>query len=233
MPACAVNDFLELGVGGARYRDPDVGGHSLLRLQAKSVFYRDPSDRWSAGAVAGVQRDGGHESRSSFVHDAAALGLVSFNALDNALRIHANAGVVYRRSEYTTPAWGTAIEYDLRDDWTLLAELYRDAPGRPNYQLGVRYLLVTDRVELFASGGSRLGIAAIRGSRSSAHASRPGSSSSRGFTPPAAARARPCVRPDRRTTRSGRSRIPRSCRRPLRRLRGPVRARRRDHPRSG
>jgi len=157
MPACAVNDFLELGVGGARYRDPHVGGHSLLRLQAKSVFHRDPSDHWSAGAVAGVQRDGGHESRNSFVHDAAALGLVSFNALDNALRIHANAGVVYRRSEYTTAAWGAAIEYDLRDDWTLLAELYRDAPGRPSYQLGIRYLLVTDRVELFASGGSRLG----------------------------------------------------------------------------
>ena len=35
--------------------------------------------------------------------------------------------------------------------------LYRDAPGRPSYQVGVRYLLVTDRVELFASGGSRLG----------------------------------------------------------------------------
>ena len=146
----------ELAVGGARYRDPDVGGHSLLLLQAKTVFYRDTGDRWSAGAVAGAMRDGGHESRSNAFHEAAALGLLSFNALDETLRLHVNAGVVYRRAAFTTGAWGTAGEFDFREDWTLLGEIYRDSPGRPNFQLGLRYTLVTDRVELFISGGDRL-----------------------------------------------------------------------------
>lgn len=156
LPACSVNDSVEVAVGGARYRDPDVGGHSLLLLQAKTVFYRDPGDRWSAGAVAGAVRDGGHESRGNVFHDASALGLVSFNALDETLRLHVNAGVVYSRDAFTTGAWGAAAEFDLREDWTVMGELFRDEPGRPKFQLGLRYTLVTDRVELFVSGGDRL-----------------------------------------------------------------------------
>ncbi len=156
LPACSVNEHLELGVGAARYRDAEVGGHSLLLLQAKSVFYRDPGDRWSAGAVAAAVRDGGHESRGNAFHQASALGLVSFNALDESLRLHVNAGVVYSRAEFTTGAWGTAAEFDFREGWTVMGEVYRDAPGRPSFQLGIRYLLITDRVELFLSGGDRL-----------------------------------------------------------------------------
>ena len=36
-----------------------------------------------------------------------------------------------------------------------MGEIYRDAPGRPNFQLGLRYMLITDRVELFISGGDQ------------------------------------------------------------------------------
>ncbi|HVE50303.1 MAG TPA: hypothetical protein VNG69_11880 [Casimicrobiaceae bacterium] len=157
LPACSVTDYLELSAGGARYRDADVGGHSLYQLQAKTVFASDPDGRWSAGAVFGAIRDGGHEERSRAFHLASALGLVSFAALDNALRVHANAGLAYSRREYRTSAWGTAVEFDFRENWTAMAEIFRDSPGRPSYQIGLRYLLVTDRVELFVSGGDRLG----------------------------------------------------------------------------
>lgn len=153
LPACSVTGHLELGAGGARYRDAEIGGHSLYALQAKAIFHRDADDRFSVGGVAALQRDGGHQARNRAFHDGVALGLVTLNAPDHPLRVHLNAGVVYRRDAYTTGAWGVAAEYDVRDDWTLLAETFRDEPGRPKYQLGVRYLLVTDRVELFASGG--------------------------------------------------------------------------------
>lgn len=156
-PACAVNDRVELGVGFARYRDPDLGGHTLLAVQAKTLLYRDPDDRWSAGAVAGALRDGGRELRRYGSNDAYALGLVSFNAMDEALRVHLNAGVVYSHAAFTTGAWGSAVEFDFREGWTMMGEVYRDGPGRPSYQLGLRYLLVTDRVELFISGGDRIG----------------------------------------------------------------------------
>jgi len=153
LPACSVSDHLEIGIGGARYRGADVGGHSLFLMQAKAIFHRDPDERFSIGGVAALQRDGGHESRGSAFHDGLALALVTLQSPERTARVHLNAGVVYRRDAYTTGAWGVATEYDLRDDWTLLAEVFRDEPGRPKYQLGIRYLLVTDRVELFVSGG--------------------------------------------------------------------------------
>ena len=153
--ACAVSEHLELGAGYARTRDAEVGGHSQFKLEAKGVFVRN--ERWSGGAIAAVLRDGAHPSRDSALHEAYAAGLVSFSALDDALRIHLNAGVGWRRNDYTTGVAGIAVEYHLRDDWTLLGEVFRDGPGRPRYQLGVRYVLVTDRVELFASGGDRFG----------------------------------------------------------------------------
>ena len=40
VPACSVNDYLELGIGGARYRDEVAGAHGKLLLQAKTVFWR-------------------------------------------------------------------------------------------------------------------------------------------------------------------------------------------------
>jgi len=153
LPACSVTEHLEVGAGGARYRDEDVGGHSLFVVQAKAILHRDADERFSVGAVAALQRDGGHEAGGRAFHDGVALALLTLNAPDRPLRVHLNGGVVYRRDAYTTGAWGAAVEYDLRDDWTLLAETFRDEPGRPKYQLGVRYVLVTDRVELFLSGG--------------------------------------------------------------------------------
>ena len=61
---------------GASYRN-ERGKHAKLLLQAKSVFWRDPDERWSVGAVAIAVRDYGRE-QSGF-HELAALGLVSFN----------------------------------------------------------------------------------------------------------------------------------------------------------
>jgi hypothetical protein len=157
VPACSVHRNVELGAGFARRRDDDSGAHSLVMLEAKTIVYRAADGAWSAGVVASVLHDGARETRRYGFHEAGVLALATFHLLDERLRVHANAGVVYSQSEYTTGAWGVAAEYDVADEWTLLGEVYRDGPGRPAYQLGVRYTLVTDRVELFLSGGDRFG----------------------------------------------------------------------------
>jgi hypothetical protein len=157
VPACSVTDWLELGAGFARSRERDAGSHTLVLLQAKSVFAGDADGRWAAGAVVSGLRDGAREGGQAAFHQSSALGLVSFALPEQRLRVHANAGIVHDRDDGTTGAWGTALEYDFFHAWTALAEVFRDGPGRASYQLGVRYTLVTDRVELFASGGERFG----------------------------------------------------------------------------
>ena len=41
----------------------------------------------------------------------------------------------------------------------MLAEIFRDEPGRVSYQVGLRYLAVPDRLEAYASYGNRFGAA--------------------------------------------------------------------------
>jgi hypothetical protein len=156
VPACGVHKYLELSIGGARYRSGGEG-HGKLLVQAKTVFWRAPEERWSIGAVATAVRDTGRTNESNWFHEYAALGLVSFNHPNEVLRLHANAGVVGNRGEFNTYAWGTAVEYDFAESWTLLAEVFRNAPGRPSYQAGIRFTMVQDRVELFLTGGDRIG----------------------------------------------------------------------------
>jgi hypothetical protein len=156
VPACGLHRYLELGIGGARYRSGGEG-HGKLLLRAKTVFWRAPEDRWSVGAVARGIRDTGRGDESGYFHEYAALALVSFSHPNEVLRLHANAGVTGNRGEFTTFAWGTAVEYDFAEGWTLLAEVYRDAPGRPTYQAGIRLTAVQDRVEVFLSGGDHPG----------------------------------------------------------------------------
>lgn len=157
IPACSVSEHLELAIGGARYRG-EGEGHGKLLLQAKTVLWRAADERWSVGAVASWVRDNGRRSEEGDgFHEFAGLGLLSFRHPNDLLRVHANAGWVRSRNEFSTSAWGTAVEYDFAESWTLLGEAYRDSPGRPFYQAGIRFTMVQDRVELFVSGGDRIG----------------------------------------------------------------------------
>jgi len=156
LPACSPNEHVELALGGAIYRDDETGRHALWQLQAKPMLYRDPGERFAVAAVFAAVHDTGREHVSGGFHESLAALVASFNRLDSALRLHVNAGIGYSHREFTTAIYGAAIEFDAAARWTLLAEVVRDAPGRPNVQAGVRYTVVEDALELFASIGDRI-----------------------------------------------------------------------------
>jgi hypothetical protein len=155
LPACSPGDQVEFAAGAAAYRD-DTGSHGVFLVQAKPMLYRDPDGRWAAAAVLVAARDTARPSGRTGFQDAAALGVATVNFIDETLRVHVNAGVVHSHDEFTTGAWGLAAEYDLSGSWTLLGEAYRDSPGRPHFQLGVRRTIIADRLEVFASAGDQL-----------------------------------------------------------------------------
>ena len=156
LPACSPNDHVELALGGAVYRDDESGRHALVALQAKPMLYRDPGERFALAAVFAAARDTGRGHSGSGFHDALAALVTSFGFLDSALRVHVNGGIGWSHAEFTTGIFGAAIEYDPVERWTLMGEVFRDSPGRPSFQLGVRYTAIEDRLELFASGGDRV-----------------------------------------------------------------------------
>ena len=83
---------------------------------------------------------------------------VSFSLRDDALQVHANVGWLRdgaaRRDRLT---WGLGTEIQLSARAWLLAETFGQNQGRPMHQLGLRYSLVPDRVQLDATDGNRNG----------------------------------------------------------------------------
>jgi hypothetical protein len=157
LPACSPNEHVELALGGAIYRDEETGRHAVLQLQAKPILYRDPGERYAVAALFAAVRDTGREHVRGGFHESLAALVASFDFPDSALRVHVNAGIGHSHREFTTAIYGAAIEFDAAARWTLLAEVFRDAPGRPNAQAGVRYTVIEDALELFASIGERIG----------------------------------------------------------------------------
>lgn len=129
---------------------------SMLQLQAKAVLFTSPGNAWSFGVVAGAARDAGSPHGSSAFQNYYAKGLASWYPRDG-LEMDFNLGASNAYGLGTFALAGAAIQYAVAPSVELLAEVYRDAPGRAKYQLGVRWIVVANRFETYVSYGDRFG----------------------------------------------------------------------------
>lgn len=155
-PTCTPINSVELGVGYARTRDADGVRGNNIGLQAKVAIVPHAEDSWFALATTfSIARDTGEPHGRSAFQIAAINVPASFYLLDERLRVHLNAGVLWQYQESTLATYGAATEYDL-GPITCLAEVYRWAVGRPRYNLGARYN-VGESLSFYASAGRRFG----------------------------------------------------------------------------
>ena len=83
-------------------------------------------------------------------------GRVSVSLMNDRWVAHFNGGASYRRDEKrTVPTWGFGNEVQLRHDLFFIPEIFHSDPGRPFYQVGLRFWLVKDRVQVDATYGAR------------------------------------------------------------------------------
>jgi len=156
VPACNVLESLELSAGGSGVR---TGGNafSTFQLQAKTVFIRhDDARRWSLGAQAGAARDtsmprGGPAFQTYFGRALASL----YSTGD--LELDVNLGLANTYGSGTYAIAGAAAQFLLVERAQLLAEIFKDEPGRGGAQVGLRFLAIPNRFELYASYGRRVG----------------------------------------------------------------------------
>lgn len=71
------------------------------------------------------------------------------------LEIDLNLGAANAYGPGTFALAGAAVQYSISDNVQLLAEAFRDEPGRGKYQVGARFIIVADRLEAYASYGNR------------------------------------------------------------------------------
>ena len=153
-PACNFTGNLEVSVGGARTQ-PDAGEpSSIVLLQAKTVLFPRAEGEWSFGAASGGTRDTVAPHGNSAFQVYSARALASWYPRSN-LEIDLNLGAANVYGWGTFALAGVAIQYAVVSNVQLLAEAFRDEPGRGKYQVGVRYIVIPDRFEAYVSYGNR------------------------------------------------------------------------------
>jgi len=154
-PACNFTGNLEVTVGGAVTRES--GGStrgSAQVLQGKTLFKPLDANGWGWGLALGTMRDpgaGGGRNWYGYVP-------ASFSFLDDRFVLHANVG--WQRDQGTRRnhvTWGLGSEAQLSERTFLIAETFGAADGKPHYQMGVRYWLVPERVQVDTTYGNRFG----------------------------------------------------------------------------
>jgi hypothetical protein len=156
VPACNVLEGLELSAGGSGVR-ADGEWSSTLQLQAKTVFVpHDDVRPWSLGASAGAARDTSMPRGGSAFQTYFGRALASLYPTE-ALEVDLNLGLANSYGSGTYALAGAALQFQPVERAQLLAEIFKDEPGRGGAQVGVRFLAIPNRFELYASYGWRLG----------------------------------------------------------------------------
>jgi len=149
-PACNFAGNLELSVGVAHSREPS----SIVQLQAKALLFPRADGAWSFGVVAGGARDTGAPHGSSAFQIYYARALASWYPRSD-LEIDLNLGATNVYGSGTSVLAGAAVQYTIVTNVQLLAETFRDEPGRGKWQVGIRYIVIPDRFEMYVGYGNR------------------------------------------------------------------------------
>lgn len=155
VPACNAFANIELSLGFGGVNPPDEPSSQQFVLQAKTVFAGE-EDVWSFGAVAGIAHDNGPtaEGASSRAYYAKAL----FTWFPHkSLELDLNLGASNDFGAGTILAAGAALQYEFLSNTVAFGEVFRDEKGPGKYQVGLRYAIVPERFEVYASYGNKLG----------------------------------------------------------------------------
>jgi hypothetical protein len=156
LPACNPTGYFELTFGGGRTNESGEYAFTDNIVQAKTILKPLETNGWGVGFAAGTDRHLKRESANGWPGDAYFYVPVSIAFADDAWVVHVNAGAVNRRDvKRTLGTWGLGNEIRLRDDLYFIPEMFRSDFGKPFYQVGFRYWVVKDRLQMDATFGNR------------------------------------------------------------------------------
>lgn len=153
-PACNFTGNLEVTLGGGWTREDGRTGNTAQVFQGKTLFKSLETNGWGIGLVAGTARnprEGGARTWYGFVP-------ASFSFADDRFVLHTNLG--WQRDQETRKkhvTWGLGSETQLSERSYLIAETFGAGDGKPSYQMGVRYWVVPNRVQVDTTYGNRFG----------------------------------------------------------------------------
>ena len=155
LPACNPIGDAELTFGGQLVRENGATHTGAVQAQAKKVFRKLEPNGWAYGLVLGHLEPKGVPDRSL---GANLYGYVpvSVSFANDAFVLHLNGGALRPADETRHRfTWGVGSETRLHRTLFVVAEAYRQEAAGPHFQLGLRYWIVPDRVQVDATIGDR------------------------------------------------------------------------------
>ena len=158
LPACNPMGNLEFTFGGGRARTDGQPSSSDSLFQLKTLFKPLETNGWGWGLAVGTIRHpsvqpGPNQFGNRYLY-------VPFSAsLDNdRVVVHANLGGLRdKRTHQGSLTWGVGAEVQASARWLAIAEAFGDHRNQPYWQLGGRYAIVPNRVQIDATLGQQAG----------------------------------------------------------------------------
>ena len=143
-------------LGGARLSDAG-GGTGVTVLQAKRLFKPLQTDAWGIGLAVGVQRRKSDAAAVS-VNDLYAYVPVTWSFRNDSWFAHLNLGLAQdHASGRTHKTWGVASEAQVSERGWLITEVFgQSVPSTQFIQMGLRYWIIPNRVQIDTTYGQRL-----------------------------------------------------------------------------
>lgn len=160
-PSCNPFGATEFALGAGRQQDRqnNTGNSALISWQVKHLL-RAYDDQNAGFAVA----TGGQHARSSGANEIFIKGIATLPLRGEDLLAHLNLGALRQREDAQRDyrgTWGIALDAAVSPRTRASLESYGMTGGssepRKNWQLGLRYALIPDRLQLDASVGSPFG----------------------------------------------------------------------------
>ena len=157
LPACNFTGNLEVTLGGARTHDASGGETTDAVVQGKTLLKPLETNGYGIAFAAGYA---GHPA----AHGGRPLGgpymymPISLSLADDRVVLHTNVGAKHVREEHGSRAtWGLGSETMITPRVYLIAETFGESRDNASYQLGIRYWIVPNHVQVDTTYGNQYG----------------------------------------------------------------------------
>ncbi len=157
LPACNFTGNLEVTLGGARISDATGSETSDIVFQGKTLLKPLETNGYGVAFAAGYAAHPAAQN-GRLLGDPYFYVPVSASFADDRVVLHVNAGAKHVRDEGKASAtWGMGSEILISPRAFLIAETFGESRGNASYQMGVRYWLAPNRVQIDATYGNQYG----------------------------------------------------------------------------
>jgi hypothetical protein len=155
LPGCNPMGNLEITVGGARMTEDRRNRMTDLVVQGKTLVKPFEEGGWGVGLAFGAVHKARIEGTSPFGDPYGYIPFTTSLPGTDAL-LHLNVGGARHQGDHrTVTTWGAALEKPVNERVSAIAEVFSENRDKASYQVGARFWIVKDRVQVDSTYGNR------------------------------------------------------------------------------